>query len=482
MIFATTELAHHAISTKFPTPLNLRNQTLIVQFEVRHTNRWECAGAYIKLFTDPALDPMTLSNETEYAILFGPDKCSDTGNILFIFKHPDLRTGEWEAKKMNFPTDPVAEFYQVKQEKINHLYTLIMRPDQSYEILVDNEPSRNGTLFHDFTPSVNPPQTFDDPTDEKPLDWAEEEFIRDPTATKPADWDLGGPEYIVDPEKRDPPPGWLLREPRFIRDPNSKPPDDWNEDMHGEWEAPPVANPACKVAPGCGEYEPPMIENPNWKGEWRPPLIKNPRWRGPWRPRQLPNVDWYEDRDPYSRLPPVTGVGFEIWVVTKDIGFANVYIGNDEAALKEWNEQHFAPKHLKQAFEYKFVESAENAQMTGHGIVSHSPDPRPPVRREGEGVSGALADFALNFGDAWTALYEENPAATMLISAIVVLAPVLLFVCCALWHNDGDREEEGELRRRKRRRRVKPEKEAPADAQNEDGVVHRTPKMKQTEG
>jgi hypothetical protein len=32
--------------------------------------------------TDPALDPSLVSNETEYAILFGPDKCGDTGQIL----------------------------------------------------------------------------------------------------------------------------------------------------------------------------------------------------------------------------------------------------------------------------------------------------------------------------------------------------------------------------------------------------------------
>lgn len=35
------------------------------------------------------------------------------------------------------------------------------------------------------------------------------------------------------------------------------------------------ANPACEEV-GCGKWEPPMIQNPNYKGKWKPPLIDNP--------------------------------------------------------------------------------------------------------------------------------------------------------------------------------------------------------------
>lgn len=45
--------------------------------------------------------------------------------------------------------------------------------------------------------------------------------------------------------------------------------------MDGEWEAPQIANPKCEAAPGCGTWQRPMIDNPNYKGKWKPPMIDN---------------------------------------------------------------------------------------------------------------------------------------------------------------------------------------------------------------
>lgn len=38
-----------------------------------------------------------------------------------------------------------------------------------------------------------------------------------------------------------------------------------------------AANPACEEV-GCGEWEPPMIQNPAYKGKWKAPLIDNPEY------------------------------------------------------------------------------------------------------------------------------------------------------------------------------------------------------------
>ena len=73
--------------------------------------------------------------------------------------------------------------------KTSTLYTLIVRPDQSFEIKIDGESTRNGTLHEDFTPSVNPEAEIDDADDKKPEDWVDEARIADPEATKPEDWD-----------------------------------------------------------------------------------------------------------------------------------------------------------------------------------------------------------------------------------------------------------------------------------------------------
>jgi hypothetical protein len=67
--------------------------------------------------------------------------------------------------------------------KTTSLYTLIVKPDQSFELKVDGESVRNGTLLEDFTPSVNPDEEIDDPNDTKPEEWVDEARIADPEAT-----------------------------------------------------------------------------------------------------------------------------------------------------------------------------------------------------------------------------------------------------------------------------------------------------------
>jgi len=49
--------------------------------------------------------------------------------------------------------------------------------------------------------------------------------------------------------------------------------------MDGEWEAPQVPNPACESAPGCGAWQRPAMDNPNYKGKWKPAMIDNPNYQ-----------------------------------------------------------------------------------------------------------------------------------------------------------------------------------------------------------
>jgi calnexin len=58
----------------------------------------------------------------------------------------------------------------VTTDKVNHLYTLIVRPDNSFEILNDAESLKQGNLLKDFSPSVVSPKEIDDPTDPQPSD------------------------------------------------------------------------------------------------------------------------------------------------------------------------------------------------------------------------------------------------------------------------------------------------------------------------
>ena len=38
------------------------------------------------------------------------------------------------------------------------------------------------------------------------------------------------------------------------------------------------ANPKCEKA-GCGEWKPPVIDNPAYKGKWSPPLVDNANYK-----------------------------------------------------------------------------------------------------------------------------------------------------------------------------------------------------------
>jgi hypothetical protein len=58
------------------------------------------------------------------------------------------------------------------------------RPDNTYEILINDESVKKGSLLEDFDPPVNPPSEIDDPTDVKPADWVDVQQIPDMDAVK----------------------------------------------------------------------------------------------------------------------------------------------------------------------------------------------------------------------------------------------------------------------------------------------------------
>lgn len=43
-----------------------------------------------------------------------------------------------------------------------------------YEVLIDGESKKSGSLFDDFEPPFNPPEEIDDPNDKKPSDWVDD--------------------------------------------------------------------------------------------------------------------------------------------------------------------------------------------------------------------------------------------------------------------------------------------------------------------
>ncbi|KAJ5679568.1 Calnexin [Penicillium macrosclerotiorum] len=335
--------AHHAISAKFPKKIDNKGKTLVVQYEVKPQNSLVCGGAYLKLLQEnKKLHQEEFSNGTPYVIMFGPDKCGATNKVHFIFRHKNPKTGEYEEKHLKTP--PVA-----RTNKVTSLYTLIVKPDQTFQILINGETVKEGSLLEDFNPPVNPEKEIDDPKDKKPTDWVDEVKIADPEATKPEDWDEEAPYEILD-EEAEKPEDWLEEEATSIPDPEAEKPEDWDDEEDGDWIPPTVPNPKCADVSGCGEWTRPMMKNPEYKGKWSAPMIDNPAYKGPWAPRKIANPNYFEDKTP-SNLEPMGAIGFEIWTMQSDILFDNIYIGHSVEDAEQLR---------KETFDVKFpIEEAE---------------------------------------------------------------------------------------------------------------------------
>jgi len=207
------------------------------------------------------------------------------------------------------------------KDKLPHLYQLVVRPDNSFEIRLDHKIIKEGSLLTDFKPPVNPPAEIDDPNDHKPDSWDEREKIPDPTVHKPEDWDENETLKLPDAD--------------MIFDPTATKPEDWDDEIDGEWQAPMVDNPVCKKDQTCG-----IIRNPNYKGKWIAPMIDNPNYQGKWAPRKIANPDFFEDLKPFQ-MTPISAVGLELWSMSSDILFDNLIITDDVEVARDFAANSF---------------------------------------------------------------------------------------------------------------------------------------------
>ncbi|KAJ3216565.1 hypothetical protein HK099_005822 [Clydaea vesicula] len=404
-----TPAAHHAISAKFATPLDPKGKTLVVQYEVKFQKTHDCGGAYMKLLThDPGFDATKFDDKSPFTIMFGPDKCGSNNKVHFIFRHKNPITGEYEEKHMNSPP-------QAKIEKKTGLYTLIVKPDNTFDLLINNEKVKSGNLLEDFTPPVNPPKQIDDPEDSKPSDWVDEEKIPDENAKKPDDWDEDAPMEIPD-EDATKPSDWLDNEPSSIPDPDAEKPEDWDDEEDGDWQAPAVPNPKCESV-GCGEWVRPTIKNPKYKGKWSVPFVDNPKYKGVWAPRKIDNPKYFEDKFP-ANFNKIGAIGYELWTMSDGISFDNIYVGysvEDARKLSEeqWKvkyevEKKFENKEKPVSQDSKNADSSENPYLTKLKDFIHQVQAEFEVIKqkwESEGPLETLKTFKYAFAGAFLVAY-----------------------------------------------------------------------------
>ncbi|KAI6176720.1 Calreticulin family protein [Aphelenchoides bicaudatus] len=366
-LVARSKARHHAIAVAVPKPIDFTTDELVVQYEVKYEDGQECGGGYLKLLSSGAeKNIQSFADKTEYTIMFGPDKCGTQSKVHFIIKLKNPKNGTVSEHHAPQPKN-IPEFADRK----SHLFTLKLRKDNSYEVQVDMNTLYSGNMLNDLVPSSQPPTQIADPSDKKPADWSEEEYMDDKTATKPEDWDENAPAEILD-EDATKPSDWLEEEELLVPDPEAEKPADWDDDMDGFWEPKMINNPKCEGRSGCGAWKKPMKANPNYKGKWTPPRIKNPDYKGKWSARLIDNPNYFE-ANPYSQLEKVTALGFELWTMSQNILFDNIFIGNSAELAADFATQTFKVKNGLEAQ----LELSENPSRNVFQMLVDATEERP---------------------------------------------------------------------------------------------------------
>ena len=351
---------HYGVVAGLTSPTDPDADAFVVQYEVRLHEGLSCGGAYVKLIDAEhyaTAEGKTLTNDSPYIVMFGPDHCGATNKVHFIMRHKNPVSGEWEEKHVKSAPAP-------KIDTNTHLYTLIVRKDNTFSILIDNVEATKGSLLADMDPPVNPSKMIDDPTDSKPETWIDEPKMIDPEDSKPEDWDEDAPKEIVD-EEAVIPESWLEAEALFIPDPEALQPEDWDDEEDGEFEAPEIENPLC-TSGECGAWSKPMIANPEYKGKWSAKMIENPLYVGEWSPAQIENPHFFEDMNP-AKLPSMGAIAVEVWTMTGGMAFDDVYVGASEEEAAMFAEATFVAQQAKEIEDHKnAAANAAKAKRLAH--------------------------------------------------------------------------------------------------------------------
>merc|ERR1712193_137674 len=284
----------YAISAKTKEFTN-EGKTLVVQYTVKHEQDIDCGGGYLKL---GAYEPEKFEGSSEYNIMFGPDICGSSTkktHVIFNYKGKNL-----DKKKE----------VRAESDTLSHLYTLIVKPDNTYEVQIDMNKVDSSSLAEGW--SFLEPKEIRDPDEKKPKDWVDEAEIDDPTDKKPDGYD---------------------DIPAKIADPKAKKPDDWDDESDGAWEAP-------------------QIDNPEFKGPWKAKRIKNPAYKGVWEAKLIDNPKYVADDNLY-KYANFGSVGIDVWQGKSGTIFDNILITDDvdyakQHAEKTWKAQKDGEKAMKE--------------------------------------------------------------------------------------------------------------------------------------
>jgi calreticulin len=319
----------YGISAPLDKTFTSGDKDLVIQYSVKHEQDLDCGGAYIKLLPGgDKFDAAKFGGDTPYAVMFGPDVCGTSNKKTHVILHYEPKSDNLLIKK-EVPTET---------DDLSHLYTFILKPDNTFEVRVDNKSVRDGKLEDEF--DFLPPKEIKDPDAKKPDDWVDEAKIPDPEDVKPEGYD---------------------DIPEEIPDPDATKPDDWDDEDDGEW-------------------EPPMVDNPEYKGPWKPKMIDNPDYKGKWVHPKIPNPDYKYDDEMYKVCKDgCTHLGFELWQVKTGTLFDDIIITDSIEEAEEYGKETFFKKKDAEKEMYDKIQEEKRSAAADAMVSCKKFPPVPPL-------------------------------------------------------------------------------------------------------
>ncbi|XP_023390325.1 calreticulin-3 isoform X2 [Pteropus vampyrus] len=160
-----------------------------------------------------------------------------------------------------------------KVDGFTHLYTLILRPDLTYEVKIDGQAIESGSIEYDW--NLTSLKKMEKSLAES-KDWEQDE------EDKPQDWE------------------------KHFLDASANKPSDWNSELDGDWQAP-------------------MLQKPPYQDGLKPEGID----KDVWLHQKMKNTNYLTEYD-LSEFENIGAIGLELWQVRSGTIFDNFLITDSE--------------------------------------------------------------------------------------------------------------------------------------------------------
>nr|5HCA_A Chain A, Calreticulin,Calreticulin [Entamoeba histolytica HM-1:IMSS]5HCA_B Chain B, Calreticulin,Calreticulin [Entamoeba histolytica HM-1:IMSS]5HCA_C Chain C, Calreticulin,Calreticulin [Entamoeba histolytica HM-1:IMSS]5HCB_A Chain A, Calreticulin [Entamoeba histolytica HM-1:IMSS]5HCB_B Chain B, Calreticulin [Entamoeba histolytica HM-1:IMSS] len=135
-------------AAKLDEEFSNKDKNLIVQYNLKFEQGIDCGGGYIKLLPKKSIESEEkFTPESEYNIMFGPDVCGGSKRTHVIMNYKG---------KNNL----IRKEIKCESDDISHLYTLIIRPNNTYVVKIDGVEKQEGKFDEDW--DMLAPKEIDD--------------------------------------------------------------------------------------------------------------------------------------------------------------------------------------------------------------------------------------------------------------------------------------------------------------------------------